>query len=81
MSTNPAPRERVYLVSDGRRDNWTGDYWGRVVREDGSLIGGHVSSTLAWLRRDLLAHLDDPDKYEVVDLIGEPIPDRFREAD
>ena len=54
-----------------------GNCQGRILREDGSLIGAHWSSSFGWLRYDLKSKLDDPSKYEVVDLIGQPVPARF----
>ena len=57
-----------------------GDCGGRILREDGSLIGQHHSSSFGWLRSDLKRHLDDPSKYEVIDLIGQPVPEKFQRA-
>lgn len=54
-----------------------GDCRGRILREDGSEIGHHCSSSFGWLRADLKRKLDDPDKYNIVDLIGQPVPVRF----
>jgi len=54
-----------------------GNCSGRILREDGSEIGAHSSSSFGWLREDLAWKLDDPAKYEIVDLIGDPVPDRF----
>lgn len=57
-----------------------GDCRGRILREDGSLIGSHCSSSFGWLRLDLRSKLDDPSKYEIIDLVGQPVPMRFRRA-
>ena len=57
-----------------------GDCGGRILREDGSEIGRHHSSSFGWLRADLRSKLDDQSKYEVVDLIGQPVPERFQRA-
>ena len=51
-----------------------GNCGGRILREDGFEIGHHHSSTIGWLRSDLISKLDDPSKYEIVDLIGKPVP-------
>lgn len=51
---------------------------GRILKEDGSQIGRHCSSSFGWLRRDLLNKLADPSKYEVVDMIGQNVPERFQ---
>jgi len=50
---------------------------GRIIHEDGTIIGGHTSSSFGWLRSDLKSKLDDPSKYEVIDLIGQLVPERF----
>lgn len=54
---------------------------GRIVKDNGDLIGRHSSSTLDFLRADLLAKLDDPSKYEIIDLIGKDIPEVMKEHD
>jgi hypothetical protein len=54
-----------------------GNCVGRILREDGSKIGGHHSSSVGWLRADLLSYLDDRSNYEVIDLIGQEVPQRF----
>ena len=43
-----------------------GNCSGRILREDGSKIGGHYSSSFGWLRNDLKNKLDDPSKYEII---------------
>lgn len=53
---------------------------GRILRENGTQIGRHSSSSFGWLRADLKSKLDDPKKYEIVDLIGKPVPEKFKEA-
>ena len=57
-----------------------GNCGGRILREDGSEIGHHHSSSFGWLRADLRSKLNDQSKYEVVDLIGQPVPERFQRA-
>ena len=84
-------KEKVYMLCDYTDDKaagingcsnigveFMGDCGGRIVREDGTEIGRHHSSSFGWLRSDLKRKLDDPSKYEIIDLIGEPIPDQFR---
>lgn len=82
-------KEKVYMVCDwhdgkakGEAMNigveYMGNCCGRILREDGSLIGNHHSSTFGWLRSDLRHKLDDPSKYEIIDLIEMEIPDRFK---
>lgn len=82
--------EKVYMLCD-RTDSkaasiqealncgveYMGNCTGRIVREDGTVIGQHWSSSFGWLRSDLRSKLDDPSKYEIVDLIGQPVPERF----
>jgi hypothetical protein len=83
--------EKVYLVCDkyDRKASliddcpdigveFMGNCRGRILREDGSEIGRHSSSSFGWLRFDLKRKLEDPTKYEIIDLIREPVPDRFR---
>ena len=83
--------EKVYMLSDyfdekaksinGAQNigvQHMGKCGGRIVKEDGTIIGSHHSSSFGWLRADLKSKLDDQSKYEIIDLIGEPIPDRFQ---
>ena len=83
--------DKVYLLCDSADDKarsinepWNcgvefmGGCCGRIVRENGELIGEHYSSSFGWLREDLKRKLDDPTKYEIVDLIGQPVPERFK---
>ena len=85
--------ERVYMVCDYTDSTaasisgalnigveYMGNCGGRILREDGSEIGCHNSSSFGWLREDLRSKLDDPRKYEIVDLIGQPVPERFQRA-
>jgi hypothetical protein len=83
--------DRVYMVCDWADAKaasidealdigieFLGNCSGRILREDGSIIGCHHSSSFGWLRLDLQSKLDDPTKYEIVDLIGQPVPERFQ---
>ena len=49
-----------------------GDCYGEAVTESGERINYHTSSTLDWLRSDLMWGVDK-DKYEVVDLIDSDV--------
>lgn len=82
--------EKVYMVCDYTCDKakgmdnapnigveFMGDCGGRMLKEDGTLIGRHHSSSFGWLRNDLKAKLDNAEEYEIVDLIGQPVPKRF----
>lgn len=82
-------KQKVYMVCDWHDGKAVGEAWnigieymgnctGRILNEDGSLIGKHYSSTFGWLRSDLKSKLDDLNKYEIIDLIGKEIPERFR---
>lgn len=82
-------KEKVYMVCDwhdGKADGgawnigveYMGNCTGRILKEDGTEIGHHYSSTFGWLRSDLKSKLDDPTKYEIIDLIGQPVPDKFK---
>ena len=83
-------REKVYMVCDYTDEKassilgtpnvgveFMGDCGGRILKEDGTEIGRHHSSSFGWLRNDLMAKLDDPDKYEIIDLIGQDVPEQF----
>lgn len=83
--------EKVYMVCDYTDDKaasidgaphigveYMGNCGGRILREDGTIIGQHHSSSFGWLRSDLKGKLDDPSKYEIIDLIGQEVPERFR---
>lgn len=87
-------KEKVYMVCDYTDDKaqsindaphigveYMGICRGRILREDGSVIVQHTSSSFGWLRRDLLLELHDPNKYEVIDLIGHPVPEHFKLGD
>lgn len=83
--------KKVYMVCDYTDDKaasiqgapnigveYMGDCGGRILHEDGTLIGGHHSSSFGWLRNDLKRKLDNPSKYEIIDLIGKPVPKKFQ---
>ena len=85
--------EKVYMVCDRADDRarkikgcpnvgveFLGNCSGRILREDGSEIGRHYSTTFGFLRMDLRGCLDNPAKYEIIDLIDQPVPDRFAKA-
>jgi len=57
-----------------------GSCWGRIIQEDGRFIGSHSSTTIGWLRHDLISKLRNPDDWEIVDCIEDPekIPKHLR---
>jgi hypothetical protein len=82
-------KEKVYMVCDWHDGNcnmgalnigveFMGNCTGRILRENGELIGNHFSSSFGWLRNDLKGKLDDPSSYEIVDLIGQEVPEKFK---
>jgi len=83
-------KPRVYMVCDHADDKarsmnsapnigveYMGNCSGRILNEDGSEIGRHSSSSFGWLRADLINKLDDKNNYEVIDLIGQKVPEQF----
>lgn len=85
--------QKVYMVCDYTDEKasgilgtpnigveYMGNCGGRIIHEDGTVIGRHHSSSFGWLRNDLRSKLDDPTKYEIIDLIGQPVPDIFKSA-
>jgi hypothetical protein len=56
---------------------YMGNCRGRILEEDGTQIGSHSSSSYGWLRSDLKSKIEDPEECEIVDLIGQPVPERF----
>jgi hypothetical protein len=54
-----------------------GNCGGRILSEYGVEIGLHHSSSFGFLRNDLINKLDNRDDYEIVDLIGKEVPERF----
>lgn len=83
-------KEKVYMVCDwhdGKAQGgamnigieYMGNCTGRILKEDGTVIGSHYSSTFGWLRSDLLSKLDDRNKYEVIDLIEQEVPEKFKQ--
>lgn len=84
-------KEKVYLVCDSTDEKaasiedtpdigveYLGVCLGRILKEDGTKIGEHASTTYGWLRKDLVSKLDDPSKYEITNLIGKEVPLRFK---
>lgn len=85
-------KEKVYMVCDRHDGKANGGAWnigveymgnctGRILREDGSEIGHHYSSTFGWLRNDLKRKLDNEDNYEIIDLIEQEVPKKFKLQD
>jgi len=82
--------KKVYMVCDyadekakklGALDigiEFLGNCHGRILHEDGTLISGYHSSTIEWLRKDLKTQLDKNEEYEIIDLIGQEVPERFK---
>ena len=83
--------EKVYMICDYADEKarniqdapnigveFMGNCSGRILREDGEEIGRHFSSSFGWLRQDLIRKLENPEKYEIVDLIGHPVPEQFQ---
>lgn len=82
-------KEKVYMVCDwhdGKANmgalnvgvEYMGNCTGRILREDGTKIGAHYSSSFGWLRNDLRSKLDDPNKYDIIDLIEQETPEKFK---
>lgn len=82
-------KEKVYMVCDwhdGKAEGeamdigveYMGNCTGRIIRENGTEIGRHWSSTFGWLRHDLLSKIPDPSQYEIIDLIGQEVPEQFK---
>jgi hypothetical protein len=82
--------EKVYMVCDYTDEKaasisgalnigveYMGNCGGRILKEDGTEIGRHHSSSFGWLRSDLRSKLDDQSRYEIIDLIGQDVPERF----
>ena len=83
--------KKAYMVCDYTDDKASGILWtpnvgvellgkcgGRILEEDGTEIARHNSSTFGFLRMDLRYLLRDPNKYEVIDLIGQEVPEKFK---
>jgi hypothetical protein len=81
-------KEKVYMVCDWYDGNADGGAWnigveymgncsGRILKEDGTELARHHSSTFGWLREDLKSKIINPRKYQIVDLIGEKVPKKF----
>lgn len=77
------------MVCDFKRGNYNqganqvgveymGDVYGRILKEDGTEIGSHTSSSYGWLRLDLKRKLEDESRYEIIDLIEQEVPERFK---
>ncbi len=83
--------EKIYMVCDysdkkaeaisgspNIKVEFMGNCSGRILREDGSEIGRHHSSSFGWLRNDLQRKLDNIEDYEIIDLIGQAVPEKFQ---
>jgi hypothetical protein len=71
---------KAYLLCDGHGSDFGGGCFGRIVDDDGVELGRHGSSSLPWLRLDLLSKLaahGGRESFEIVDLLREPVPERF----
>ena len=82
-------KENVYMVCDwhdGKAEGeamnigveFMGNCTGRILKENGEIIGQHHSSTFGWLRSDLKSKLDIEENYNLIDLIGQEVPERFK---
>jgi len=84
-------KKKVYMVCDYTDDKaasiedarevgveFMGNCGGRLLHEDGTEIGRHTSSSFGWLRSDLPRKLHNIEDYDVVDLIGQDVPERFK---
>lgn len=75
--------EKAASISDAPNIGieYMGDCGGRVLLEDGTMIGYHHSSSFGWLRSDLKYYADKymcGKPYEIIDLIGQDVPEKFR---
>lgn len=71
------PYRKLYLISDVIDP--IQDYCrGRVLTEEGVEIGMHCSTSIGWLRSDLRSKIENIGEWEIVDLIGQEVPERFR---
>lgn len=57
-----------------------GNCSGRIVDENNNTLGSHFSSNYGWLRHDLSSKVSE-DEYEIVDLIGKEVPEKFKKKD
>lgn len=65
-------KPKLYLLCDSVDNTGHGSiYSGRIVKEDGSEVGRHTSSSLDFLRMDLKNKIYMKEKYEIIDLINE----------
>lgn len=72
-------KPKVYLVSDMPEYTEGLVYTqGRILKEDGTVLGSHISSDYRWLLTDLLLKLDNIADYDIVNLIGKKVPARFQ---
>jgi len=62
-------RERIYLTCEAIE---RGDYLGTVMKEDGTILGSHISSSTQWLRHDLMRKIDT-EQYEIIDMIEDDV--------
>lgn len=84
---------KVYLICD-ESDNkartiegtpncgveYLGRCKGRILLEDGTELGRHNSSTIDYLRQDLLSKLGIDHTYKVIDCLRLEVPHRFKKV-
>lgn len=86
-------KKKAYMICDWADDKarainsaphigveYMGNCHGRIVDENNKTLGTHFSSSYGWLRNDLSSKVDS-EEYEVVDLIGKEVPEKFRRED
>lgn len=84
-------KEKLYMVCDYTDDKaasiqgapnvgveFMGDCGGRLLKEDGTEVNHWHSSSFGWLRNDLKRGVENIDQYDIIDLIGQEVPERFR---
>lgn len=65
----------LYLVCDEQAGS---HLRGRALAEDGTELGRHYSRSVASMRADLRHKVPNIENYQVIDLIGQEVPERFR---
>lgn len=70
--------EKIYLVTDYSGELYQNDCGGRSIKENGEVIAGRHDNSFSSLRKSLMKTIENPESYEIIDLIEHQIPEQFK---
>ena len=69
---------KIYLVTDYSGELYMNDCGGRAIKEDGEVISGRHETDFKSLRKSLMKTINNPEQYEIIDLLDKEIPEQFK---